>query len=204
MKLIKLSFFLFSILILSACIPEFKNPLSKPGEQKLDERLAGKWIKTGETTAKGKKPDLHYKFTMSADKKYYVVKSWKINNGVRKDSKSLMQIHTSNIANKMYINVKPHKPKENKKPAGYLILKYKIDGDKLSLSITNPVTIRNAIKNGGLRGKIPQYKRADGTMADSGLKSPKVTSSRRKLRKFFIKYDQQLFDKELMTIHRDR
>lgn len=198
MKLVKTSFFLTALLLLSGCLPEFKNSLTKLGKQDLDVGLIGKWA-IEKTKKNGKKKYTYYTFSTVGSMPYYVLKSWQIRNGTRTDNKGVFHVHTSSINGHSYMNLKPIGIKDTK---NYLILKYKFIDNKLAFNITNPITIRKAIKNGELRGHIPQYKRADGTMADSIFRSPTVTSSRRKLRKFFIKNDKKLFNKKYQILNR--
>lgn len=192
MKLIKALFVLFSIFILSGCLPEFKNPLTAAGEQKLDQRLAGHWMKLGGTGTKGKRPDIHYNFSPAENKQYYVVSSWSIKEGIKKDNTGLMHIHTSQVKGRWYMNLKPHDPTGKKKKAGYLILKYKFEGGKMGFAISNIGPFREAILKGKLKGTVPKYKKSDGTMVDSKYQA-KVTASQRKLQKFFSKNDKKIF-----------
>ena len=201
MKTIKVLFFLFSIFILSGCLPEFKNPLTDVGEQKLDGRLAGRWVKIGEEKNGIKRPDIYYNFALSENKQYYVVSSWKTNEGVRKNSKGLMHIHTSELKGQRYMNVKPHDPTGKEKAKDYLILKYTIEGDKMGFAISNIGPFREAVLNGKLKGDVPMRKLSDGTTAPSKYQV-KVTASQRKLQKYFSINDKKIFVGKLAYIER--
>lgn len=202
MKIHRLLILLFPVL-LASCLPEFKNPLTAAGEQKLDERLAGQWMKIGDMGTQGKKPNIHYNFSLSENKQYYVVSSWKTKGGVRKDNGGLMHIHTSKFKDRHYMNVKPHDPTGKKKENGYLILKYKLDGDKMGFSISNIGPFREAVLKGKLKGTVPKYKQADGNMVDSKYQV-KVAASQRKLQDFFSKNDKKIFAGKFLFLDRKK
>lgn len=192
---------LLFIIVLSGCLPEIKNPLTVRGEQPLDEHLAGNWVKIGKKDSRGKRPDIYYNFSPSENRKYYVVKFWKIKDGVRKDDKVEMHIHTSRLKDKQYMNIKPYDPTKKEKAKGYLILKYKFEGRKMGFAITNIDPFREAVLQGKLKGTVPKYKRSDGTMVHSKYKV-KVTASKRKLQKFFSKNDKKIFGDKFLFLER--
>jgi hypothetical protein len=136
---------LLCCLLLTACYPESKSPLTDENNSQPDKDLIGVW--------RGKiENDLVY-FHFAKGKKNEI-------NGVEIDHQTdsglkvtAYDIFCTKIGESKYLSV--HEVGE-KKPAGYLFFKYAISNKKLMFWAIDDKKLAEAIKSGALKGEVKE------------------------------------------------
>ncbi|HEX8922320.1 MAG TPA: hypothetical protein VF766_12670 [Pyrinomonadaceae bacterium] len=142
-------------LLFSACDVTFINPLPDSLKVERDERLSGKWttrdeeghLGYAEFVSRGESEfDVH--FEAGDPNVVFRVSSAKI------DGSTFMIIKTTDAAKK----------------EGYFLAKYVIKGDKLKVWLLDEKKVRQAVRDGRLKGEIGKETYAGVTITDSAEK----------------------------------
>ena len=87
--------------------------------------------------------------------------------------------HTSSLDNNKYLNLKWVHPADDLR--GYLLIKYFIQGETLAISLMDNEVVKNAIKEGSLKGTASEGN---------------ITEEQKKLQEFVLKRDKELFQEK--------
>jgi hypothetical protein len=162
-------------ILLGGCIAYSDNPLTDPNSERIDPPILGTWF-----------------WNEKSDSGFVHI-------GLNKESKQLQVImiehdkdgtidvsefkgHTSSLGNNKYLNLKWVRPGDE--PNGYLLIKYSTKGASLTTSLLDVEVIKNAVKEGKLKGTVGKEKYAP---------SISITEEQKKLQEFVLKHDKELF-----------
>lgn len=127
-------------LVFSACETVFLNPLSNLREAKPDNRLPGKWISKDE-----KYNGAYIRFDGSANLETNISAF----GGETQEQYPAFTMYTTKIGKHTYMNLNPADEDRDK---GYLIVRYAIEGNQLTVWILDPDKVKAAIAQGKLKG----------------------------------------------------
>lgn len=167
---------IFSIIFLLGCVPHSDNPITTPGEEKIDSSIFGTWFWKDEN------------------------ESGYIHIGLDEESKLLRLLmldfdrdgeievsefsgHTSLLEGNRYLNLKWVRPAQDK-ITGYMFIKYVVSASSLGIALMDSNIVETAIKKGSLKGKVEK---------DAGSSSVRITEGQEKLRKFILRKDKDIF-----------
>lgn len=156
-------------LVVTACVPESKNPLSDPRQSSADRRLHGVWLQQME---RGEAENyLHIgseaerPFDVSREEpEPWLMRIWLIGHQgqAKKVSKPVgLRFFTTQLGDATYVNVL-FPPEEDLKPGEtqrYWFLKYQVDGDTLGVIGMEWNAAASAIENGALSGHVERDER---------------------------------------------
>ena len=166
----------FLIIVLSGCVPYSDSPLTVPGKEQIDSSIFGTWFWKDEN------------------------ESGYIHIGLDEESKLLRLLmleferdgeievsefsgHTSSLEGNTYLNLKWVRPAQDK-ITGYMFIKYVVSPGSLGIALMDSKVAETAIKKGSLKGKVKK---------DGGSSSVRITEGQKKLRKFILREDKELF-----------
>jgi hypothetical protein len=187
-------------LLFTSCF-DTKNPLSDPQKSKPDDRLAGVWRFRGES---GEMNYYHFghageKLPASLMRVVYVqhTPDGKI------QSAELLAFPTT-IGDKNYLNVSEAEPSQLKslEEKGwtdetfnkYLILRYQITGDVLTLQLIDQEAKKRAVETGKIKGVMEKDK--------DGNPSVHFSDTTENLAKFVADSGDELFSKDVLRLER--
>lgn len=133
------------ILLLASCIPYSDNPLSDPFKEPLDSAIFGAWFWNEEN-------DHGYvHIGIDTDKKTLLVTM------IEYKSEGKMEVsdfrgHTTKLGQDRFLNLKWIKPKELYK--GYLLVKYDVTADTLTIWLPDLPILDKAVKAKALQGEV--------------------------------------------------
>ena len=130
---------LSTALLCSACEAVFLNPLSDSRDAKPDERLLGKWVSTDEHEA-----GAYIQFDAGANRELNVSAS-----GIDEGQNPGFTMFTTKTGKHTYMNLNPT---DKDRGRGYLIVRYAVEGDRLTVWILDSDKLAAAIKRGELKG----------------------------------------------------
>jgi hypothetical protein len=160
------------------CVPVSVYPLTDAGAGEKDPGLMGDWFhREGREVL-----FLHVGFVKEAGLLRLVMIEYD-RQGVLKDSE--WTGHISRLDGNRYLNLNPVRP-EPETP-GYLFVKYRIDGDRLCVSLASEKAFEEAIAAGRLRGVVKK---------DGASSSVLITEEPAGLQRFVLENDRKLFPEE--------
>lgn len=163
------------LIFVGGCIPDFDNPLTDPNKEKLDSALYGTWF----WQEKNESGYIH----VGWDKESKLLRAVMVEVGADGSvDVSEYSGHTSSLGNNQYLNLKWVRPENELK--GYMVIKYRIEGESLAISLVDSKVIEKAIQEGSLKGTVS---------ADKMAPSVRITEKQKKLQEFFLKNDKELF-----------
>jgi hypothetical protein len=183
MKKIKHLLILVSFLLLLNCIP-FSNPLTNPKDSMIDNRLLGIWQST-------QAEDNYFYLILSSGEKTYNLFVFDKNYKIKNDELEGHLVLVTIINDEYYLSI------YFKESDRYIIVKYRIENDLISCYSINRDYLKEAIKQGNIKGYI-DYKR-DGIIRESIY----ITASSEELYNF-VKKDKidKLFSKDEFVLRR--
>ena len=131
-------------LFFSACEVVLINPLSDSARDKPDERLLGKWINRDEKDKGG-----FVQFATGANGEINV----SFLGGKSEEKNPLFTARTTTIGNYHYISLNPTNEDRDK---GYLLARYEMKDDKMSVWMLDSDKVKTAIAQKKLKGKVGQ------------------------------------------------
>lgn len=132
---------LFLTLLCSSCVVSFENPLSS--EQMADKRLLGRWIAMD-------KADAVFEFSLDTNSQT-VLKFVEEDN---LNEKAVFTVTSFQINDKNLLSLKLY---DEEKDATFLLAKYKIEGDEISVWLLDKAKISELIEQGKIKGVKKSY-----------------------------------------------
>jgi len=172
-----------SLILMTACLPHFKNKMSKPI---VDDRIVGTW----QTQFNPGKEDTL--IISKLGKSNYKIFGYEIKEGQKKDLKPL-KFTITRAGNNFFWNVSD--TEDSKKDDGFILVSYKFDekGQLLACILKNDFVIP-LIEEKKLAGTIRKEK---------WISTPIVTASSDDLTKVFSQMsDEQLFQDEVVILQK--
>ena len=139
--ILKILIILAMAVFFSACETVFLNPLSDLRDSKSDKRLLGKWSIKGE-----KYNGAYLQFDGGSNLKHNL---FAVFGGDTQEQNLVFTMFTTRIGKYSYMNLNPA---DKDKDKGYLIVRYAVDGNQLTVWILDTDKIKTAIKSGKLKG----------------------------------------------------
>lgn len=173
----------FLLVFLLGCVPYSDNPLTDPDKATIDFSILGTWYWKEERES----GYVHIGLDKESKLLRVIVVEFDKDGGL---GVSEYSGHTSSMGDKAYLNIKEVRPPGEQQ--GYLFVKYRIQGERLGISIINNQAVVAAIKDGRLKGRIQESK---------WFSSPQITESQQALQPFILKNDKELF-KDEARLHR--
>jgi len=133
--------FLLVACVLSGCTVVFLNPLSSPQDATPDKRLLGKWV------AKEKKNSGVY---LQVDREPNGEMRISSFGGENTEQDSPFTMFTTRLGRHYYMNLNATDEDRGK---GYLIAKYAVRGDELTVWILDADKVKSAITQGKIKGQ---------------------------------------------------
>jgi hypothetical protein len=152
-------------LFFSACEVVLINPLSDSATDKPDERLPGKWINKDE---KGK--GVYVQFDTGANRELNV----SIFGGKGEEKNPAFTATTTTIGNRFYMSLYPTDEARDK---GYLLARYEIKGDEMTVWLLDSEKVKAAITQKRLKGEAGQGSPPIITITDAADKVRAVLGS---------------------------
>lgn len=165
MRLVKLTFAALLGLAVSACIPEFDNPVT--GGDPADPILVGSWS----ASSSGDAAEMLVDITVVGSGLNVVVRD---KNGASAGETMTMAGVTGKVGDARFISLKMAEAEAGAQ-SGYVVFRYTEAGGKISVESLDEQKIAAAIDSGALKGTV--------TRADSDV-SPKITASSEELAAF--------------------
>jgi len=160
------------------CVPVSEHPLTDPSSGEKDPGLMGDWFHREGTEV----IFLHVGFVKEPGLLRLVMIEYE-RQGVLKDSE--WAGHVSRLDTNRYLNLRPVRPEPD--TPGYLIVKYRIEGDRLCISLACEKAFEDAIHAGHLRGAVKKEKLSS---------TVRITEKPEGLRRFVRENDRRLFPEE--------
>jgi hypothetical protein len=164
------------VFFLGGCIPYSDKPLTVLSPEALDPGIQGTWYVSGD----GETVFLHVG-TSGTPKRLRLAMIERDEDGGIKTSE--LCGHTSRFGGRNYLNLQWDEPIEQQK--GFLFVKYAIIGEKLGIALIRATAVKKVVQAGGLEGVVEE---------GQWTSSVKLTDSPERLRAFFEKNDEDLFD----------
>src|SRR5437764_13871482 len=151
----------------SSCEVFLINPLSDSARDKPDERLLGKWINKDEKEKGG-----FVQFDAGANREFNI----SFLGGKYEEKNPLFTARTTTIGGHYYISLNPTNEDRDK---GYLLAKYEMKGDEMTVWLLDSDKVKAAIVQKKLKGDVSQGVGSTITITDAAdkvrsfLESPK-------------------------------
>jgi hypothetical protein len=144
---------LLTLLFLSACFPTSTNPLCEPGKAKADERLSGIWrCEHGNEIVFwfiGKPSSLN------DDQGVVELTMLRVGpDGRVFERDDRLSLFTTRIGDHSYLNMTVPRQVARESDAGYLLFRYDVQGDRLTVNRMAEAPVRKAIEQKKLKGEI--------------------------------------------------
>lgn len=140
----KVCLVMLAAVFFSACEVLLINPLSDPSRDKRDESLLGRWVKEDAETR-----DRYIQFTAGAGQELNVSVFGEEN----EEKNPVFRALTTNIGDHHYLSLYSTDPD---KVEGYLLARYEVKGDKMSVWILDSKKVQAAIEQKRLKGEVGQ------------------------------------------------
>ena len=166
----------FSIIFVLGCVPYSDNPITTPDKEQIDSSIFGTWFWADENES----GYIH----IGLDEKSKLLRLLMLE--FERDGEievSGFSGHTSSLKGNRYLNLKWMLPAQDK-ITGYMFIKYVVSPSSLGIALMDSKVAETAIKKGSLKGKVEK---------DAGYSSVRITEEQKKLRKFILRKDKELF-----------
>jgi len=160
------------------CVPVSEHPLTEPDAAERDPRLMGDWYQQGEDES----VQVHIGFREETGGLRLLMVDYD------RDGKldlSEWKGHISRLDGNRYLNLKDVRCGQEER--GYLFVKYRIEGDRLCVSLASNRAWEAAVAEGRIQGRLDRKK---------GVRSVHITEGPEGLRRFVREQDRRLFPEE--------
>ncbi|MEI7767730.1 MAG: hypothetical protein WCJ97_09875 [Phycisphaerae bacterium] len=163
-----LSGLILTILCLTACVPEFVNPLVDPAKAKPDPALTKPfaWVKKNDS-----EQILRFSTDAKGFRVVHLITEKDAKHGIRNLESKAYEVLTVTLGEQNYMHIRAVEvPEQAKNDKAWLLLRYRFADGKLVVELVNFAKVADAVSAGKLTGTVERDDKGD-------AKSVKVTAS---------------------------